>query len=98
MFHVGQKVVCVNALGTDSEGIKELSRGAIYTVRWHGIHGVPYFKPTYCVRVEGIVRFDDWAPLNQDCPFRASRFRPVIERRTSIEIFTAMLKPSKVEA
>jgi hypothetical protein len=33
-----------------------------------------------------------------EIPFAAFRFRPVVERKTDISIFTAMLKPSKVEA
>jgi hypothetical protein len=95
-FRVGQKVVCVDDAGTDETGRIELVRGTIYTVRWQGFHWSDYYpEPLYCVRLEEVWRKDEWVgDDNEDCPFRASRFRPLIE--TDISIFTAMLP--KVDA
>lgn len=98
MFRVNQKVVCVDDERTDAYGIKELRRGEVYTIRWHGMHSSHWHQTAYCVRLLGVERVDDRTPENIDCPFLASRFRPLIERKTSIEIFTAMLNPQGVTA
>lgn len=100
MFRVNQKVVCVDDERTDATGVKDVHRGEIYTIRWCGIHSTPWHPEEYCVRLLGIERVDSWVPSNIDCPFRASRFRPIVERKTDISVFTAMLNPSarKVEA
>lgn len=88
-FHVGQKVVCVDdtkanvPVALDRMG--GLTRGRIYTVRQNGLASWIDGRP--CVRLEEIVR-----PF-PDTPYWAHRFRPVIERETSIEVFTAMLTP-----
>jgi hypothetical protein len=82
-FRVGMKVVCV--------------RSPI-SATWAGMHGCEVGK-TYTVRevrrafddsddailVEGIVNpiYND----GEECGFYARRFRPVVERKTSIEIF-----------
>jgi hypothetical protein len=36
--------------------------------------------------------------MNGNPEWFPNRFRPIVERKTSIEIFTRMLNPSKVEA
>lgn len=79
MFYVGQKVVCVDAAPTRSDGFTELVKGSIYTVRWCGsasFEGDQY----YGLRVVEIFRgaapgyFID--PDNIDQAFASSRFRP----------------------
>lgn len=86
-FHVGQMVVCVDdSLETyrhlDPHGGAGKGwpvKGRIYTVRGLGIAmGIPG------LHLEEIVR--EW-----ECPFAASRFRPVKE--TSIEIFRKLVAP-----
>lgn len=94
-FKVRQKVVCINAKGgfinlcgevIDSH---ELTEGAIYTIRSIGM-----FDGVLAVRLQEITRRK---PDNRwDLPFRADRFRPLVERKTDISIFTEMLL--KVEA
>lgn len=88
MFHVGQQVVCVD----DSRWVYDptrvpfpLRRGCIYTVA--GIE----------VDDEGCFLFLEEVPpcKTHDGSFRSSRFRPV--RKTSIDIFTAMLAPTPKE-
>lgn len=77
MFHVGQKVVCVDA------GIwRKIANNVVYTI--HSInadHGL-------------WLRLIEVDPLGGG--YLSSRFRPVVERKTDISIFTAMLTPSKI--
>ena len=92
-FHVGQKVVCVSVPGNDGSigdttFPTNLRVGEIYIVRWVGI-----YDDGQAVRLAGLYRnfpLVKW----QDIPFRALRFRPVIERKTDIAIFTALLNPA----
>lgn len=97
-FHVGQKVVCVDDAWTDLlDHERCLKRGAIYIVRWVGAftYGI---ETRLCIRVEGIHRgFDPWQPFDQDSydmPFWSRRFRPIVEKKTDISVFTALLNPS----
>ena len=98
MFRVGQKVVCVkddelcDGLYFDRCGLK---KGEVYTVRWAGVYSHPYRlqEDHYCVKLEEILRkFDD--PAYYDLPFAALRFRPIVERKTSIEVFEKLLSPT----
>jgi hypothetical protein len=101
-FRVGQKVVCVDASGGfrnmlgEVVDTNELTLGAIYTVRWVGIRDSEDFG----IRVEGIVRGS--APkgyrasnAGDDVPFAATKFRPLVSRKTDISCFTVLLNPSK---
>jgi hypothetical protein len=96
-FHVGQKVVCVDddprsflhagAPGVRFSGdLNGLKKGAVYTVRAFGRY--PAYPDILCVWLEEIIRptafFDEPA-------YVAARFRPVVERKSDISIFTAML-------
>lgn len=95
-FHVGQKVVCIDASSTSAFGTSfELIKRAVYTVRWVG----KYYDPPYlCIRLEEIRDRQSAHNAEQlDRPFWAARFRPVVERKASIEVFTAMLTPDKVK-
>jgi hypothetical protein len=62
--------------------------GVVYTVKFVGLNRAG----SVCLKFH---EFDDNYSY-----YNASRFRPVIERKTDIEIFTLMLKsaPSKVDA
>ena len=101
-FHVGQKVVCVDARHTNADDVAELVVGAIYTIRWIGEHSGPshwcgYWAPAICVRLEEVRRETDWGRLAFDIPFLASRFRPIQERKTDISVFTKLLAPKELE-
>jgi hypothetical protein len=92
-FHVGQRVVCVDASASAMLGghpISELCVGAIYEVRWVG-RGIFRCVSYDGIRVVGLVRPRRSRDLMDDVPFAASRFRLVVERKTDISIFTAML-------
>lgn len=87
-FFVGQKVVCVddNRVISSHPNLGSLlpwplKKGDVYTVRWQGMHNHPILGESYCIRVEGITRCDI---LQADCPFRASRFRPVEYKAMSV--------------
>lgn len=88
-FHVGQRVVCVDP--SDEEPPCP-QYGEVYTISWIGISG-------------GILAVD---LIELPCPptekyergYQASCFRPLRERKTSIECFRALLNTTetKVEA
>lgn len=88
MFHIGQKVICVDTRspvirGTQTD-IKRLAEGAQYIVTNTRIDprtGIP------AIQVDAIPEKYIWA--------QARRFRPLIEHKTDISIFTAMLKPKQ---
>lgn len=90
-FRIGQKVVCIDA--KHLPGMRPdipIVAGEIYTIRWIGIlRGVPM------VRVEEHFRPNSWP--EPDIPMLAERFRPVVEKKTDISIFTEMLKPKQRE-
>lgn len=98
-FTVGQKVVCVDHMNNSQTfKLPEIKKGRTYKIRELGIQvvdGVGIFDDEVTVWLEGISR-----PYKTDCGvndigFRCSRFRPVVERKTDISCFTAMLNPSK---
>lgn len=80
-FYVGQDVVCVKATYDASQNTTitpELVEGQVYKIRWLGIYS-HYLDGEYLgIKVEGIDRgiCPHWGYVDQ--PFRASRFRPVV--------------------
>lgn len=80
MFRVGQKVVCVDASGTF-----HLEKGAIYSIlsiEVADISGSPILQV-------------DCRPDIFGCRgYYATRFRPLVSRKTDISIFTALLTPA----
>ena len=83
MFRVGQKVVCVDS-GRDLLGRKSnLVKGQIYTV-----------AGTYQVQDKVAVTLCEVEPGDDCIGWWASRFRPIVERKTDISIFKAMLTPA----
>lgn len=90
MFHIGQRVVCVDA--TDGGGcfpptMDGLLKGAVYTVRWAGLS----VSSREAIRVEEITR-TKLPGTDHEVGFLASRFRPVDETR--LEVFRQMLAPT----
>jgi hypothetical protein len=79
-FHVNQKVVCIDA-GQFSDRI---SNGSIYTVSAVGEN------------IGNLYLGLEETTLVKPLQWRAKRFRPVVERKTSIECFQAMLITPKV--
>lgn len=89
-FHIGQRVVCVDALGNCF-----LMQGVQYTVSGFRnlMSGVP---GVYLAEVSH--RYGDGS-IDPHTPFYASRFRPIVESKTDISIFTKMLTgvPNELE-
>ena len=95
MFHVGQKVVCLadlSRLTLPSEVAP--TKGAVYTIRAIMTDNKGYLglflveiknPPVYCAL--GFCERALWA----------GHFRPVIEKKTDISIFTQLLTPSKIK-
>ena len=82
MFHVGQKVVCIDAR-TPVGCTQELKPGGIYTIAdiseyWDGI-GIRLVE----IKAEQTRRYID--------AFRVERFRPIVEKKTDISVFTDIL-------
>ncbi len=83
MFRVGQKVVCVDA----SEFEQYLDQDAIYTV-------TSIRMPFISVNCRpGPIETTTEAARG----YYARRFRPIVERKTDISIFKAMLTPAGKE-
>jgi hypothetical protein len=96
-FRVGQRVVCIDASPNKRYGVAVpgLKRGGIYIVR--GIDHKPGWEaPGWGVHVEGIrVMHPD---VGCEWAMRPGRFRPVVDRPTSIEVFRKLLAPPKKPA
>lgn len=105
-FRVGQKVVCVKDnpgpeiakfcnIGSQ-ERSKRVRRGCVYTIReidtrGLDIHGVA------CLRFDeivGVMKDTRVGPWESGGSFPASHFRPVVEKKTDISIFAALLTPN----
>lgn len=94
MFRIGQKVVCVDDTrlagcdGTGPDVNRWISAGQIYTIR------KTTFRKSPLVWLQGVNR----ACVNfYDSGFHASRFRPVVEKKTDISVFTEILNRETVD-
>lgn len=92
-FRVGQKVECIVHWPQSRRRADAIyaEKGEVYTIRGFcpGTDGVTrlYLQeirndPMYCTAL-GTIEFG----------FNAKHFRPIVERKTDISIFTGMLKP-----
>lgn len=81
-FRVGQKVVCVDDGPSILGRLTGLVTGAVYTVTAVGLTHPIDAQRLPCIEI-----------AERDSPnaFWAHRFRPIVERKTDISIFTAML-------
>ncbi len=100
MFHVGQKVVLVG--GEHPAGARVVNQG--HTAKIGGVYTIREIDPRYIAGhgfagirlVERIATPVNWGGGMIEPAFPATWFRPVHERKTSIEIFTRMLTPKRV--
>ena len=105
MFRIGQPVICVDDTNQSRSGrYSWLKKGNKYTIRWIGMYKHPnHTESVLSVRLEEVNRSDadlllricvmlGWDPETVDMPFKATRFRPLDERKTDISSFTEMLK------
>lgn len=86
----GDHVICINDTGTapnfntidPNYPAQEIVEGQEYVVRWIGQASDPFYEGTYTgVRLVGVVRPVDPVSGQEDKPFRADRFRPVVSGR-----------------
>lgn len=92
-FRVGQKVVCI---GGFDESDRRLGRECGFTVPVeHSIYTITGFAFE-----EGFIMLAEIPPIEAGkfVAFDRSRFRPIVERKTDISIFTKMLTPEGVDA
>jgi hypothetical protein len=93
-FRIGQKVCCIsNGCDTRWRGLHKPVVDEVYTIRAMRLsRDLPSLGYLSCLLNEIS------NPINphsgQEFGFLCSRFRPVVERKTSIEIFQKMLNPS----
>jgi len=90
-FRTGQKIICVDAAARPFRSwgqTESLSEGRVYTVRAAFMR-----KGTPTLWLDEVER-DARARVQwgDDVGYGAWRFRPVVERKTDISIFTKMLK------
>lgn len=91
-FRIGQKVVCVDASVHGPDSIR-LCKGAIYTVGDIDPARDRFDEIGLIVCEIEMKRHNGWS-----ASFRASRFRPVVERKTDISIFTEILRKASKPA
>lgn len=95
MYHIGQKVVCINADTDFNKSLQRLNvayvgdldgltKGNIYTITGIIFNEVAYLKPMTILILKEITRKgkENWG-------FDSERFRPL--KKTNIEIFKKML-------
>lgn len=96
-FRVGQKVVCWNADWPKASYYGEEvlpQKDEVYTIR-----ELLEIAGRTLLRVNEIRNpVMDYNFGKYECAFHISRFRPIVERKTDISIFTKMLTPEGVDA
>lgn len=98
-FRVGQKVVCIKGYGSRRDVDCRIfpQTGRTYTIR--AIEdGLENVGSTFFLLEEIYNEPYDYRRWGwQEPSFNAQRFRPVVEKKTDISIFTEMLKPKQRE-
>lgn len=91
---VGQKVVRIGGVIAEYLPAKWPEMGKVYTVRtinvWDG-----YDTLITLEEIDNSHMVPEYGKIEPG--FQAKHFRPVIERKTDISIFKAMLNPSKIK-
>ncbi|PSJ60780.1 hypothetical protein [Pseudaminobacter soli (ex Li et al. 2025)] len=93
-FHVGQRVVCVIGGGHGYHpDVKCLTEGRVYTIRAIRLNPETGILNVHLEEIVNSAR--DCLEEYGEPYYSASRFRPVVQRETDIEVFLRMLNPSK---
>lgn len=102
-FHVGQRVVCVNDRWDDRRPLRTIAHeviptaGVVYTIREIGFL-MPHYPDSVCVRLEEISNpLKEYVDGTFERAFGVYRFRPLRERKTSIECFRALLNTNETK-
>lgn len=100
-FQVGMKVVCVDDKfsGGWDRIVKTPVKGKVYTIRQLLTFKACTGQVVTTVLLEEIVNpVRQWDSGLMEAGFVPRRFRPVVQRKTSIEIFKDMLNPVRERA
>ncbi|NTG85891.1 CAP-Gly domain protein [Agrobacterium rhizogenes] len=84
-FRIGERVVCVDDQFKHVSIDQGIRAGQEYTVRWAGDYRHYIDGDFYGIKLMEIDRGNDDGPEGYsaaDMPFRASRFRPLVEGKT----------------
>lgn len=97
MFYVGQKVVCVEPSrggGYPDDIVPYV--GGIYTIRGIDANraGGAYHTGLFLEEIVNPLRGYAGYVVLSEASFRATRFRPLTERKTDISVFRALLNPA----
>lgn len=94
MFRVGQKVVCIYHRPEHMRRADAIypEKGGVYTVRGH-CPGTDGKERIYLCEIVNVPMQCKLGTL--EWGYLASAFRPAVERKTDISIFTAMLTPKR---
>jgi len=103
MFHVGQKVVCVNDVWVRIWDDVEcpLVKGEVYTIAGFSAPDKSIGPDRIIRMISGVILQEVSNPTakrGEDCGFCPTRFRPLVEKKTDITVFTEMLRPVKEDA
>ena len=97
MFEIGQKVVCIR--GSQDNNITVLiwggyhvHEGEVYTIRGFAANPIDMTSPG--VYLEEII--NPSGLLGDEVAYRMDRFRPIVEKKTDISVFTEMLNKAGV--
>ncbi len=85
MLTSGQNVICIDAKVLPEQYI-EIKEGETYTVRWAGMCSSYLHGDYFGVRLVGINRGVCPQFGEEDPPFNARRFRPVVAPKTKKEL------------
>ncbi len=88
-MRTGDKVVCIDDKFPFVSLDQQIRKDEVYTVRWAGRFSHYIDGDFYGIKLVEIDRGNDDGPEGYgyaDMPFRASRFRPVVEPKTKREL------------
>lgn len=98
-FHAGMQVICINDQVPIEGGLTvkdaRITEGQIYTLRWVGMTSHYVFGEYLGVRLEGIQMNEGMTYGEPDCPYAATRFKPLV--KDPIALFRSILADPKQE-
>ena|ERR1700730_10848348 len=98
MFHIGQRVVCVDIRRIDPEECPNRPvRSGIYTVRGFVVPYAGYSGTPGMLLEEIINRPYPYVQGTFEPSFWPLRFRPLLERKTDISVFTKILDEARAK-
>jgi hypothetical protein len=99
MFHIGQRVVCIHDIGgaSGNEFPKIPIKGSIYTVRGFVSPDVGYERTPGMLLEEVVNPPWEYKEGVFEPSFHPYHFRPLLQHKTDISVFTRMLDNVRME-